>query len=231
MDFEGLKLITAQLERLLLFTYPAFVLILGAMFFGGRITWSGIVSVLIAYTGIAVIFIGGDIATGINVPLGSALVLGCALFFGLFQLLAKTQIDKIGSSLFTCAAMTAAGTAIFTHFLVTNLVTGDVFDALTLPPRIYLLGAAIALCSTLIPSFLINIALGRIGAQAVATLGMISPIATIVFAIVWLGEPFGTMDALGTALTIFGIGLYTWFDRRTRPIPKALLPATDRPAR
>ena len=36
LDFQGLKHITAQLERLLLFTYPAFVVIFGALFFGGR---------------------------------------------------------------------------------------------------------------------------------------------------------------------------------------------------
>jgi len=219
MDFEGLKLITAQLERLLLFTYPVFVMILGALFFGHKITRNGVVSILIAYMGIVVIFAGGEIATGLNVPLGTALILGCAFLFSLFQLFAKSQINKMGSSLFTCAAMTASGTMVFMHFLMTNFINGDVMQSLTLPPRIWMLGAAIAVCSTLIPSFLINIALGRIGAQAVAMLGMISPIATIVFAIIWLGEPFGWVDAVGTGLTIFGIGLYTYLDRRTKLRP------------
>ena len=38
LDFAGLLFITAQLERLVLFTYPVFVMLLGFMFFGGRIT-------------------------------------------------------------------------------------------------------------------------------------------------------------------------------------------------
>jgi drug/metabolite transporter (DMT)-like permease len=216
LDFSGLLYITAQLERLLLFTYPAFVLILGAMFFGGRLTRSGIVSIVIAYAGIAVIFWGGDIATGKNVWLGSVLVLGAAFFFALYQLSAKRQINILGGALFTCVAMIAASCAAIIHFSAVNIGGDGIVRALTLPPRIYWLAAMIALVSTIIPSFMVNVALGRIGAQAVAILGMISPVATIFFAIWLLGEPFGFMDGLGTAITIFGIGLYTWFDRRSQ---------------
>ncbi|NNC38564.1 MAG: DMT family transporter [Acidimicrobiales bacterium] len=216
LDFAGLKLITAQLERLLLFTYPAFVLILGALFFGLRISLWGVMSIIIAYLGIAVVFVGGDIAVGENVPLGSIFVLICAFFFALYQLLAKSRIDVVGGALFTCVAMTIAATAVLAHFLVTNATAGTLATALDLPPRIYMLGFSIALFSTILPSFLINIALGRIGAQAVAMFGMLSPLATIFFAIIWLGEPFGPLDALGTGLTIFGIGLYTWIDKRSK---------------
>ena len=216
LDFAGLKLITAQLERLLLFTYPAFVLILGALFFGKPLTLRAIACVCLAYSGIAVIFLRGDIATGLNVPLGTALLLVCALLFALFQILAKEQIDKMGSSLFTCAAMIAAGAAIFTHFTVINVQAGTLGTAFDLPLRIYMIGGAIALLSTLLPSFLVNIALGRIGAQAVATLGMISPIATVIVAIIWLGEPFGWADGVGTALTILGIGLFLASSRRDK---------------
>ena len=38
LDFAGLIYISAQLERLVLFTYPIFVMILGWMFFKARIT-------------------------------------------------------------------------------------------------------------------------------------------------------------------------------------------------
>ena len=38
LDFAGLVFITAQLERLVLFTYPIFVMFLGWMFFKARIT-------------------------------------------------------------------------------------------------------------------------------------------------------------------------------------------------
>lgn len=217
LDFSGLKFITAQLERLLLFTYPAFVFILGALFFGKKITVWGGASIALAYCGIGLIFLGGDIATGENVLLGSALVVACAFLFGLSQLLSKPLINRMGSSLYTCAAMIMAATMVLLHFIVQNSVQGiSLSEALDLPLRIWMLGAMIALFSTLIPSFFVNIAIGRVGPQAVATIGMLSPIATVVAAVWVLHEPFGVVDAAGTAITILGIGLYTWFDRRAK---------------
>lgn len=214
LDFTGLVYITAQLERMLLFTYPAFVIILGAIFFGGRITKIGIVSVLIAYSGLAIIYLGGQIAVGANVILGSCLIIGCAIFFALFQLMAKSQINSLGGILFTCIAMLGATTSIFIHFLYSSLTHEGIIAALNLPARIFLIGALIAFLSTLIPSFCVNIAIGRVGAQAVATIGMLSPAVTIVMAVWLLGEPFGWLDGVGTALTMLGIGFYTWHDRR-----------------
>ncbi len=214
LDFTGLKYITAQLERLLLFTYPVFVVILGALFFGGRIGKGGIIAIILAYSGLGIVFVGGDIATGLNVPLGSALLLCAAVLFGLFQLLAKRLIDKVGSRIFTCLAMIGAGTAILTHFTIYSLSQDGIVEALTLPPRIYLIGAAIAFFSTILPSFLINVAMGRIGAQTVAVMGMVGPLATIVAAIAVLGEPFSFWDGVGTVVTLSGISLYMWLNQR-----------------
>ena len=217
LDFSGLKHITAQLERLLLFTYPAFVFILGALFFGKKISVRGGASIALAYCGIVMIFLGGDIATGENVALGSAFVVACAFLFALSQLLSKPLINRMGSSLYTCAAMVAAGAAVLLHFVV-HIITQDLgfSRSLDLPGRVWVLGAGIALFSTLIPSFFVNVAIGRVGPQAVATIGMLSPIATVAAAVAVLGEPFGVVDAIGTAITIAGIGLYTMFDRRAK---------------
>jgi len=213
LDFTGLKYITAQLERLLLFTYPAFVILFGALFFGGRLTFWGVAAVALAYSGLAVVFLGGDMTESSNLYLGSGLVLACAMLFALFQLIAKSFIDKIGPQLFTCLAMLGAAAAIFTHFLIMALTTDGIGAALDIPTRIYWLGLTIAVFSTLVPSFFMNIAIGRIGAQKVAMLGMFGPLATIVAAIWVLGEPFGFWDAVGTAVTLAGIALYMKFSK------------------
>jgi len=104
--------------------------------------------------------------------------------------------------------MLGAATAIFLHFLISAMQADGIADALDLPARIYWIGLVIAVFSTLIPSFFMNSAIGRIGAQRVAMLGMIGPLATIVAAILVLGEPFGLWDGIGTAITLAGIALY-----------------------
>lgn len=208
LDFTGLQYITAQLERLLLFTYPAFVILFGALFFGGTLTRSGAAAVALAYTGLAIVFLGGDITESSNLWLGSGLVIACAMLFALYQLLAKRFIDKMGAQLFTCLAMLGAAIAIFSHFLIAAAWNEGVGGALSIPGRVYFLGLVIAVFSTLLPSFFMNIAIGRIGAQRVAMLGMIGPLATIIAAIWVLNEPFGPWDAVGTAVTLIGIAVY-----------------------
>lgn len=225
LDFEGLKLITAQLERLILFTYPVFVVIFGALFFGGKITKAGMAAIVLAYTGLGIVFLGGDIATGINVPLGSALILTAAILFAIFQLIAKRMIDHVGSKVFTCMAMIGAGTSILTHFIVHSLGQEGIMQALDLPPRIYVIGAVIAFFSTILPSFLTNIAIGRIGAQTVAVMAMVGPLATIIAAIVVLKEPFALWDGVGTGVTLSGISLYMWLNaRQSQMRPSKLKP-------
>lgn len=218
LDFQGLKHITAQLERLLLFTYPAFVVIFGALFFGGRITKAGLACVALAYSGLAVVFIGGDITVSDNLWLGSGLILLCAALFALFQLIANRFVDKIGARVFTCLAMIGAATALLIHFIIVSGGLVGMIQALDLPREMWGLAVALAFFCTLLPSFFINMAIARIGAQTVAILGMMGPLATIVAAIIVLGEPFGFWDGIGTAITLVGILLYTISaQRRAKP--------------
>ena len=99
LDFAGLIFITAQLERLVLFTYPVFVMLLGWLFFRGRITMHGLIGAAITYAGLALIFSNGVSVNGWNTVLGTLLVLGAALTFALYQLLAKNLISTLGSTL------------------------------------------------------------------------------------------------------------------------------------
>ena len=145
--------------------------------------------------------------------LGSVLIIITAILFALFQLLAKGTIDKMGSLYFTCYGMIGATIAVLTHFLIAN--GGDALANISqYSARIYFLGFMLGVFCTILPTFMVNIAIGRIGPQRVAILGMASPIATVILAIMLLGEPFGPIDALGTGLTMAGIALYSFVSRR-----------------
>ncbi len=175
LDFQGLKHITAQLERLLLFTYPAFVMIFGALFFGGRITKGSLASVSMTYSGLAVIFVGGDITQSDN------LLVRDWTDFALCRVICAVPADSKGvcrpdwAQLFTCLAMIGAATALMVHFLISSGGLDGMIEALRLPREIWLIAIILALFCTLLPSFFINIAIGRIGAQLVAILGMVGP--------------------------------------------------------
>lgn len=211
LDFEALTYITAQLERLVLFSYPLFVMILGALFFGKPLTLGGTIGAVITYGGLALVFQRGIQIGGFDSAVGTLLVLAAALSFALYQLLAKGFIAKMGSLLFTSVAMTAASLAAILHYWAST-------GRLAFPVSAEFIGiaAALSLFATVLPSFLVNAGLARIGPQATSMISTLSPLITIILAVEILGEPFTLLDAMGTALVIAGIGYYTWTDMRAQ---------------
>ncbi|MGE0213043.1 MAG: DMT family transporter [Parvibaculaceae bacterium] len=209
LDFMGLVYITAQLERLVLFTYPIFVMLLGRLFFGMRLTAGGLAAAALAYVGLAIVFNEGFAAGGSDVVTGSLLVLGSAISFALYQLLAKGFIARLGSTLFTSIALSSAAIACIIHYIV---VSGSL--DFTAPPEFLALALATAVFATVLPSYLVNAGLGRIGPQATGMISAMGPIFTVGLAVWILGERFTLIDAIGTMLVVGGIGLYTWLDMR-----------------
>jgi drug/metabolite transporter (DMT)-like permease len=210
-DFLGLLYISAQFERLILFTYPAFVVLFGALFFAQPMRARTFLGIAISYAGLLLIFATRLTELGPAVAKGSGLVLVAAIAFALYQLLAKGLIGKIGPRLFTCIAMSAAAGVAIVQFGLTQPVESLIAVG---SPKVLAYGLLLAVGATVLPSFLLNAALGRISAQANATIGTLSPIATIVLAVLILGEHFGLVDAAGTVLVIAGVGWFTLADRR-----------------
>jgi drug/metabolite transporter (DMT)-like permease len=207
LDFKGLEFISAQLERLVLFTYPLFVMFIGAAAFGQPITRYGIVACLITYAGLAIV-IGVDVpAGGWTTVIGTALVLGCAVTFACNQLLAKGLIASMGSPLFTAISMMAGSVG---ACLLHAAIDGD-FGA---SPYFLKVTFGCAIFATVLPIFCINGGLERISAQAVAMISTLSPVVTIALAVWILDEPFTWADAIGSTLVLAGVGYYTWADSR-----------------
>lgn len=211
-DFLGLEYISASFERLILFTYPFFVVVFGAMFFRQPISPRVLLAVSLSYVGLALIFTEKMGARGPEVAIGAGLVLAAAIAFAFYQLLARGQIAITGPRLFTCIAMTGAAIGAFAQFFMTHAPSD-----LLVSERVLLLGIFLAIGATVLPSFFINAALHRIPAQANATIGTLSPVATILLAVLILGETLSVRDMIGAAMVLAGVG---WFALAERSAPK-----------
>ncbi len=208
-DFAGLMYISASLERLVLFTYPIFVMAIGAAFYGEAITRTAIAAAAVTYLGLAVVFAIDLPEGGRATVIGTLLVLGAAVSFAWHQILAKRFMAPLGSALFTSIALSSAGVFCVLH----QVIFGSGFAA---TPRFLWLAFGCAIVATVLPSFLINAGLARVSPQAVSMIATVSPVVTIGLAIAILGEPFTAADAQGSALVLAGVGLFTWGDARSR---------------
>ncbi len=214
LDFWGLLYVSAQLERLALFTYPIFLIFIGAAFFGMRLSWSNVMAAIISYAGLAVVFLNDFSAAGSQVTIGTALVLLSAVAFAVYQLLAKGYISEMGATLFTSLALSGAALTTLVHVFI---VRGGLDT--TVSNHYLLLAAGTGLIATVIPSFFVNAGMGRIGAASTAMISNVSPLMTIYFAVLILGEDFTLADGIGTALVVGGVGYHTWRDLRRKVAP------------
>ena len=212
LDFLGLNFVTAQYERLVLFTYPFFVVLFGVWFFGDRMVWRVVPAMLVSYAGLLVIFGWNMAVQPDGLVAGTLLVLGSAITFALYQHLAKRQMLVIGTALFTCIGMSTAGVCAIAQ----NLILAGPSSYLTLTPQIWAYGLALGIVGTVLPSFLMNAGMARIGARATSSTAAFGPLVTIVFAVFVLGEAFTLFHALGTALVLLGSVLFTRAERRAR---------------
>jgi drug/metabolite transporter (DMT)-like permease len=75
-------------------------------------------------------------------------------------------------------------------------------------------GVALGVLGTVLPSFLMNAGMARIGARATSSTAVFGPVLTIAFAVLVLGEAFTAFHALGTALVLLGAYLFTRAEQR-----------------
>lgn len=200
LDLKGLEYISAQLERLTLFSYPILVAILGAIFFKTPLTKNIIAALLITYAGVWVVFNQELSLSGENVELGTLLVFLAALSFSLYVLMGKKIIHQVGSLWFTSIAMIVSSIFVLFYYAVFFDYSG-----LSITLLAWLWIVLLAIFSTVIPSFMIAEAIAKIGPAQTGVIGTLGPMVTIVLAIWFLNEPFTVFHALGIGLVISGV--------------------------
>jgi drug/metabolite transporter (DMT)-like permease len=201
LDLKGLELITAQLERLALFSYPIMVAIIGVLFLKKTVKPTLLFALSLSYSGLPLVMSQEALLLGNHVGLGVTYVLLSALVFAIYLSMSKPLIGRLGSMLFTSLAMTISSFLVFSH----GFITLDLVDVnVTLDAWFWLL--LLAVFSTVIPSFMISAAIGRIGAIQASAVGMLGPIFTIALAVYFLNEPFTVMIGAGALLVLLGVG-------------------------
>ena len=192
--------ITAQFERLILFTYPTFVALIGYWLFKERLGPAHLGALALTYAGLALIFVHDLASFGEQVITGTLLVLASSLSYAFYILWSKAKIARMGSGLFTAISMIAATPALVIHFSVTNRVVD-----LAVPMPVIWSSLGMAIFSTVIPSYLFAEAIARIGPGPASLTGGSGPIFTTIFSVWILGEAFTPWHAAGMLLVIAGI--------------------------
>lgn len=201
-DFIGLQYISAGLERLILFLYPGFAVIINALFFKEKIKTIHVWALLISYVGIGIAYFGElKIDTGNpNFYWGSFLIFLCSITYATYIAGSGHVIPKIGASKFTAYALLCSTAGVFIHYILRGK-----YDVLQGGFNLWWYGILLALIATVIPTFMLSAALKKIGANNVAIISSVGPVSTILQAHFFLGEPIFTEQIIGTILVLVGV--------------------------
>ena len=202
LDVSGLAMISAQLERLTLFTYPTMIAVLAWMFLGEELNRRIILALVLCYAGVFLMYTKEQgMTSGSNIKLGVFLVMCSALSYSRYILFAKPTMQRIGSKEFTSLAMIGSTVFVFIHFLATESIGG----LFRIPVDIWMYCAILAFVCTVIPSYLISEAIIRLGATRTTVIGSVGPVFTMILAIIFLREPSSVFHFVGMGLAIFGV--------------------------
>lgn len=206
-DFIGLQYVSAGLERLILFLYPTFAVLINTFYFKTKLNRMQFLALLLTYTGIGIAYFGELHLDNSNPKFffGSFMIFLCAITYSFYLVGTGRLLHRVGVTRYTAFAMLAATAGIFVNFLFTHSITNIPF---TYSLTGY--GIALAVIATVLPSFLMSNGMKKIGSNNVSIITSIGPVSTILQAHWFLGEPIIAPQIIGTALVILGVILIGW---------------------
>lgn len=207
-DFIGLQYVTAGLERLILFLYPTFAVLINTFVFKQPVIRTQKIALMLTYTGIGIAYLG-ELNIDINNPnflWGSFLIFLCSITYSIYIVGSGRMIPTVGATRFTAYAMLASTAGVFAHFLF----RGGTWQVVKEATSHVGYGLLLAIVATVLPTFMMSNGMKRIGSNNVAIISAVGPVSTIIQAHFILGEKIFPAQIFGTLLVIIGVILIGW---------------------
>ena len=202
--FFALERISAGLTSLLLYVYPALVVVLGAVVLRDRPRPFAVGCVVVATLGTALTIgpVAGGQASGVLLGLSAALIYAV-------YILVSSQVSGVGA--FATAAWVLTASAVVMGALA--LATGPRFPS---SATAWLALVGVALVGTVVAVTTFFAALALLGPSDTAVVSTVEPVVSIAVAGMVLGERLGALQLAGGVVVLLAVGVLA----RTRPAPE-----------
>lgn len=197
--FEAIRIIGgAAVPALLLYTAPAFVMILSAICFGEKITLKKVVVLFITFIGLG--FVTGAFGQTDALSIRAILLgLGSGLGYALYSIFGKVLVKKYTAMTITFYTFLVAtiGAVPMSGIMMHIEVLGDI--------KALLAGTGLALLSTIVPFVLYTKGLKGIEAGVAAILATIEPFVAAIIGVCLFHETLTLYKIIGMILIILAI--------------------------
>lgn len=200
MDFTSLSLIDASVNRLILYSFPIYVLVFSAVL---ERRWpAGRDVVIFGLVQVGLFFVVGGVewTLGRDDWLGALLAWGAAVSYSVYILINQQLGKQIGSVLFTTYAVCFSFLFISGHFWLTPGANSVALTALSAKAIVIIM--VMAVFCTFLPLLLISEGIKRIGATRFSLINSSGPMMTIGIAASVLGETLSVIQMIGGAAVV-----------------------------
>lgn len=198
-DFTAVSLIDVTVSRIVLFTFPAVVMILEALHKRRFPPFRQIICFVITYVGLVLVLAPdgfGEVSQ--TLWYGAAWAFGSALTYAIYLYFGQRMITVIGSMHFAALINTVAGICMVTYELIAQ-------NPLNLNLVGVLWTVGIAIFCTVIPFFLLYEGIRRVGATQASLISLSGPAMTFFAAWLFLGEILTFAQMIGFAVVTLGV--------------------------
>ncbi|MCE7529560.1 DMT family transporter [Polynucleobacter sp. IMCC 29146] len=202
LDFLGLQFISVGLERIILYLTPTIVILISYFFLHKKITRLQWYAMIVGYLGVILVFLQDAGSKGENAWLGTLLVLGSACMYAAYLIAAGEMVNRIGSM-----RLVTYATSVSALFSAIQIGFHEPSALFTQMPQVYWLSLVNASICTVIPMFLVMLAIQRVGSSVTAQAGILGPLATILMGWYFLDETMTLMQVFGMALVVAAMWL------------------------
>lgn len=198
--YESFHYMNAGVASTILFSYPIMTALIMVMFYHERVNLRTTLAILLAVSGIALLYRGGGDGGTTLSAIGVILVLFSSLLYALYIVYVKQfKVEGMSSEKFTAWIIFFGWLAL----ILFMLFKGEQFQLLH--GTQWLWGIQLALLPTVGSLFLINIAIKLIGATPTAIMGAIEPLTAVAISCLLFGEAFTLRLAVGIVLILSAV--------------------------
>ena len=201
LDFWALTLIDASVERVLLFSYPAIVVLITALSTNRAPQRKIVLAVLATWVGIFFAMGGVDLAALRANAFGAGLVLVAAFTTAIYFLIGERFTRELGSTRFAAVGMSSAAVVLAVQYAIRH----PLGDLASLDAHDWSLLVILGIACMFVPGLLQAEGMRRVGAQRAAIGSTIGPPTTILLAASFLGERLNLWQLFGTAIIVVAV--------------------------
>ena len=197
--YQSFRYMDAGIASTILFVYPVMVAVIMATFFREKVTATTITSIVLALTGIGLLY-RGDAGISLSMT-GVMLVMVSSLTYAVYIVIVNQSEIRMSIVKLTFYVLLICSMCLFAY----SFTSSNLHLMLPPSPRAWFFACWLGLVPTVLSLLFMTIAVHEVGATPTAILGALEPLTAVAIGVMMFGEAFTFRLCVGIVLILAAV--------------------------